>query len=69
MSERPLYRLRDMRKHYGGSFRLHIRQLEVQAGEVVGLLGPVGAGKSTLLRLLAGLEPPSGGEGCSGTTA
>jgi tungstate transport system ATP-binding protein len=62
MSDHPLYRLRDMSKHYGGPFRLHIRQLEVQAGEVVGLLGPVGAGKSTLLRLLAGLEPPSGGE-------
>jgi tungstate transport system ATP-binding protein len=58
----PLYRLRDTSKHYGGPFRLDIGLLEVQAGEVFGLLGPVGAGKSTLLRLLAGLEPPSGGE-------
>lgn len=62
MSARPLYRLRDTSQHYGGPFRLLIRQLEVQPGEVVGLLGPVGAGKSTLLRLLAGLEPPCGGE-------
>jgi tungstate transport system ATP-binding protein len=62
MSDRPLYRLLNTSQHYGGPFRLRIGQLEVQAGEVVGLLGPVGSGKSTLLRLLAGLEPPCGGE-------
>jgi putative ABC transport system ATP-binding protein len=36
--------------------------LEVSAGEVVGLLGPSGAGKSTLLTLLAGLLRPSAGK-------
>jgi putative ABC transport system ATP-binding protein len=36
--------------------------LEVVAGEIVGLLGPSGAGKSTLLSLLAGLFPPSAGK-------
>lgn len=35
--------------------------LDVGAGEVVGLLGPSGAGKSTLLSLLAGLFRPSAG--------
>lgn len=36
--------------------------LEVAAGELVGLLGPSGAGKSTLLSLLAGVFRPSAGK-------
>jgi putative ABC transport system ATP-binding protein len=36
--------------------------LEVRAGELVGLLGPSGAGKSTLLSLLGGMFRPSAGK-------
>lgn len=35
--------------------------LEVAAGEFLGVLGPSGCGKSTLLRLIAGLLPPTSG--------
>jgi putative ABC transport system ATP-binding protein len=35
--------------------------MEVQGGQVVGLVGPSGSGKSTTLLLLAGLEPPDAG--------
>jgi ABC-type nitrate/sulfonate/bicarbonate transport system ATPase subunit len=35
--------------------------LDVAAGEVVGLVGPSGCGKSTLLELIAGLLEPSAG--------
>ena len=35
--------------------------LDVSAGEMIGLLGPSGAGKSTLLSLLAGVFRPSAG--------
>ena len=38
---------------------LHGIDLDVQAGETLGIVGPNGSGKSTLLKLLAGLRPPA----------
>ncbi|HEY3191690.1 MAG TPA: ABC transporter ATP-binding protein [Solirubrobacterales bacterium] len=35
--------------------------LEVDPGEVVGIVGPSGCGKTTLLELVAGLRPPDAG--------
>lgn len=35
--------------------------MQINKGDIVGVLGPSGSGKSTLLRLIAGLEQPSGG--------
>ena len=40
---------------------LHPLDLQIDAGEVFGIVGHSGAGKSTLLRLINGLETPSGG--------
>lgn len=45
----------------GGAALLDGVDLEIAAGEIVGVTGPSGAGKSTLARLLAGLETPSEG--------
>ncbi len=36
--------------------------LDIHAGEIVGLVGESGSGKSTLGKLIVGLEPPSAGE-------
>jgi len=45
-----------------GDWTLQGIDLELQPGELVGLLGPSGCGKTTLLRLIAGFEVPSRGE-------
>ena len=54
--------LRDLGRHYGAVRALDGVDLEVDAGEVVGLMGDNGAGKSTLLRLVAGSDRPDMGE-------
>jgi NitT/TauT family transport system ATP-binding protein len=59
--------LHDVSQQFGGHGReslpvLEHIDLEVEPGELVALLGPSGCGKSTLLRIIAGLDPPSGGE-------
>lgn len=48
-------------KSYGDTVVLREADLEVGAGEVIGITGPSGCGKTTLLRLIAGLELPDTG--------
>lgn len=52
---------RDVSKRYGQNAVIPGFTLRIAAGEFIALLGPSGCGKSTLLRMLAGLEPVSGG--------
>ncbi|WP_082058586.1 ATP-binding cassette domain-containing protein [Acidithrix ferrooxidans] len=53
--------VRNVSKHYGGVHALKDVTLEVNGGEVLGLVGDNGAGKSTLLKILAGAVAPSEG--------
>jgi len=48
-------------KSFGEREVLAPLELEVNAGEVVGVIGPNGGGKSTLLMMMAGLLEPSSG--------
>jgi len=57
-----VYRLKKVSKAYGPREVLYVDFLEIQRGEVFGIVGPSGAGKSTLLRLLDFLEPPTSGQ-------
>ncbi|MBJ7577795.1 sn-glycerol-3-phosphate ABC transporter ATP-binding protein UgpC [Devosia sp. MC532] len=54
--------LRNVRKSYGSLEVIHGVDLDIKSGEFVVFVGPSGCGKSTLLRMIAGLEPISGGE-------
>ena len=58
--------LRDLQKSFGGKPALHGLSLEVQKGEVFGLLGHNGAGKSTTLGILLGQVFPDAGEALIG---
>jgi simple sugar transport system ATP-binding protein len=49
-------------KHFGAINALEDVNLEVQPGEVLGLMGDNGAGKSTLVKIIAGNFRPSHGE-------
>ena len=57
-----LIEARQISAGYGGVEIVHDLSLEVQAGEVVALLGANGAGKTTTLLTLAGELAPLGGE-------
>jgi ABC-2 type transport system ATP-binding protein len=48
-------------RRYGRRWALTDCDLEIPAGQVVGLVGPNGAGKSTLLHLAVGLLQPNSG--------
>src|SRR5579885_2392769 len=49
-------------KRYGQRLAVNGLNLEVQRGDVFGLLGPNGSGKTTTLRMLLGLVWPTAGE-------
>ena len=57
----PVFRAAHVAAGYGRSRVLHDVSLDLQAGELVALVGENGSGKSTLARVLAGLKRPTSG--------
>jgi ribose transport system ATP-binding protein len=57
----PFLQVESLTRTFPGVVALDDVTLSVDAGEVHVLLGENGAGKSTLIKILAGVQPPSGG--------
>ncbi len=57
----PLLRVRGLSKTFPGLRALDDVDLDVHAGEIVGLIGQNGSGKSTLVKTLAGIHHPDPG--------
>ncbi len=63
MSEhQPLVELKDIQISFGGIRAVDHVSVDLNPGEVVGILGHNGAGKSTLIKILSGAYQADGGE-------
>jgi D-xylose transport system ATP-binding protein len=61
-STEHLLALRGFSKSFGPVRALHEVDFEVDAGEIVALVGDNGAGKSTLIKAIDGVQPPDTGQ-------
>ncbi|MBP2623078.1 ATP-binding cassette domain-containing protein [Streptococcus oricebi] len=61
MTKIPLLYLEKLSKTYGHYLALDAIDLTLEAGQIVGLLGPNGSGKTSLLKLINGLLQPDSG--------
>src|SRR5258705_9575244 len=61
MAGEVVIRAAQLTKRYGANLAVDRIDLEVAAGEIVGILGPNGSGKTTTILMLLGLTEPTGG--------
>ena len=58
----PLLELQGITRRFGSTLALDNVSLQIQSGQIMGLLGENGAGKSTLMNVLFGLLQPDAGQ-------
>src|SRR5690348_4190439 len=56
-----MLQVRRLEKIIAGRNTLSIEQFDIEAGQIVAIVGPIGSGKTLLVRILAGVVVPSGG--------
>src|SRR5207248_7919525 len=61
MAEEVVIRAQGLTKRYGETVAVDHIDLDVRAGEIVGILGPNGSGKTTTILMLLGLTEPTEG--------
>jgi ABC-2 type transport system ATP-binding protein len=61
MAGEVVIRAAQLTKRYGANLAVDHIDLEVEAGEIVGILGPNGSGKTTTILMLLGLTEPTSG--------
>lgn len=64
MSETPVLDVADVGVSYGAGFVISDVNLQVRAGEFVGLIGVNGAGKTSLIKTILGLRDADAGKVC-----
>lgn len=62
MEQQVLFSCREITKDFGGMRALDHVNMEIHAGEIIGLIGENGAGKSTLLKIIMGFQPQTSGD-------
>jgi ABC-2 type transport system ATP-binding protein len=58
----PVIQVENLTRRFGDFVAVDHINFEVQAGEIIGYLGPNGSGKTTTIRMLLGLLKPSDGK-------
>jgi ABC-2 type transport system ATP-binding protein len=61
MAGEAVIRAEQLTKRYGANLAVDHIDLEIEAGEIVGILGPNGSGKTTTILMLLGLTEPTSG--------
>src|SRR5215471_18792225 len=63
----PLLSIKEITRTFGSVTAVDHLSLDIESGELFGLIGPDGAGKTTAIRLMLGILKPDSGEGRVGT--